>query len=57
MNHIAVVGAGTAGLGAALALQDAGLSCTVYEAFQRIGDFATGDETLDNKGIADKGIV
>jgi monoamine oxidase len=56
MSHIAVVGVGIAGLGAALSLQDAGLSCTVYEAFQRIGGFAIGDETQDNMGIADKGI-
>jgi monoamine oxidase len=37
MTHIAVVGAGIAGLNAALTLQDAGLACTVYEASQRIG--------------------
>jgi monoamine oxidase len=37
MTHIAVVGAGIAGLNAALALQDAGLSCTIYEASSRIG--------------------
>ncbi len=33
MTHIAVVGAGIAGLNAALTLQDAGLSCTIYEAY------------------------
>jgi phytoene dehydrogenase-like protein len=37
MTHIAVVGAGIAGLGAALTLQDAGLSCTIYEASHRLG--------------------
>jgi monoamine oxidase len=37
MTHIAVVGAGIAGLNAALTLQDAGLSCTIYEASHRIG--------------------
>src|SRR5258708_8789654 len=37
MTQIAVVGAGIAGLNAALTLQDAGLSCTIYEASNRIG--------------------
>src|SRR6266852_1283135 len=37
MTQIAVVGAGIAGLNAALTLQDAGLSCTVYEASERVG--------------------
>jgi len=37
MTHIAVVGAGIAGLNAALTLQDAGLSCNIYEASDRIG--------------------
>ncbi len=37
MAQIAVVGAGIAGLNAALTLQDAGLSCTIYEASDRIG--------------------
>jgi monoamine oxidase len=37
MPRIAIVGAGIAGLNAALTLQDAGLSCSIYEASDRIG--------------------
>jgi monoamine oxidase len=37
MPRIAIVGAGIAGLNAALTLQDAGLSCRIYEASDRIG--------------------
>ena len=37
MPQIAIVGAGIAGLNAALTLQDAGLSCSIYEASDRIG--------------------
>ncbi len=43
LNHaaqharIAIVGAGIAGLNAALTLQDAGLSCSIYEASDRVG--------------------
>ncbi|MGH2496178.1 MAG: flavin monoamine oxidase family protein [Ktedonobacteraceae bacterium] len=37
MPRIAIVGAGIAGLNAALTLQDAGLSCSIYEASNRIG--------------------
>lgn len=37
MARIVIVGAGIAGLNAALTLQDAGLSCTIYEASNRIG--------------------
>jgi monoamine oxidase len=36
-SRIAVIGAGIAGLNAALALADAGVRCTVYEASDRIG--------------------
>ena len=35
--RIAVIGAGIAGLAAALRLQDSGVACTVYEASSRIG--------------------
>lgn len=37
MPRIAIVGAGIAGLNAALALHDAGLACDVYEASNRVG--------------------
>ena len=37
MSSIAIVGAGMAGLNAALTLQDANLACTVYEASGRVG--------------------
>ncbi|MFL5702148.1 MAG: flavin monoamine oxidase family protein, partial [Ktedonobacteraceae bacterium] len=37
MPQVAIVGAGIAGLNAALTLQDAGLSCSIYEASNRIG--------------------
>ena len=37
MPRIAIVGAGIAGLNAALTLQDAGLSCSIYEASDRTG--------------------
>lgn len=45
MNHIAIVGAGIAGLNAALTLQDAGLSCSIYEASNRIGGRMHSDAT------------
>lgn len=37
MPRIAIVGAGIAGLNAALTLQDAGLSCDIYEASNHVG--------------------
>ncbi len=37
MPRIAIIGAGIAGLNAALTLQDSGLSCDIYEASDRIG--------------------
>ncbi len=37
MPRIAIVGAGIAGLNAAVTLQDAGLACSVYEASDRVG--------------------
>src|SRR6266516_316333 len=36
-TRIAIVGAGIAGLHAALTLQDAGFACSIYEASNRIG--------------------
>ena len=36
-TRIAIIGAGIAGLNAALTLQDAGLACSVYEASNYIG--------------------
>jgi monoamine oxidase len=45
MPVIAIVGAGIAGLNAALTLQDAGLVCDVYEASQRVGGRMHSDTT------------
>src|SRR5438876_2357177 len=45
MPRIAIVGAGIAGLNAALTLQDAGLSCSIYEASDRIGGRMHSDTT------------
>ncbi len=45
MPQIAIIGAGIAGLNAALTLQDAGLSCCVYEASNRIGGRMHSDTT------------
>jgi monoamine oxidase len=43
--RIAIVGAGIAGLNAALSLRDAGLACDVYEAAQRVGGRMHSDAT------------
>jgi monoamine oxidase len=45
MPQIAIVGAGIAGLNAALTLQDAGLACSIYEACDRIGGRMHSDTT------------
>jgi len=45
MPRIAIVGAGIAGLNAALTLQDAGLSCDLYEASNRVGGRMHSDTT------------
>lgn len=49
--RIAIVGAGIAGLNAALTLQDAGLSCSIYEASNRIGGRMHSDTAtwMDNQ--------
>src|ERR1700730_9404105 len=51
MPHIAIVGAGIAGLSAALTLQDAGLSCTLYEAANRVGGRMHSDATTWGGGL------
>ena len=51
MPRIAIVGAGIAGLSAALALHDAGLSCSIYEASDRIGGRIHSDTTTWEDGI------
>ncbi len=43
--RIAIIGAGIAGLYAALTLQDAGLSCNIYEASNRVGGRMHSDST------------
>jgi monoamine oxidase len=49
--RIAVVGAGIAGLHAALTLQDAGLACEVYEAAERVGGRMHSDTTTWADGL------
>jgi monoamine oxidase len=49
--HIVIVGAGIAGLNVALTLQDAGLSCTIYEASNRIGGRMHSDTTTWADGM------
>jgi len=51
MPRIAIVGAGIAGLSAALTLQDAGLSCSIYEASERIGGRMHSDTTTWADGM------
>jgi len=51
MPQIAIVGAGIAGLNAALTLQDAGLSCNIYEASDRVGGRMHTDATTWGDGM------
>lgn len=50
-RRIAIVGAGIAGLSAALALQDANIACDVYEASNRIGGRMHSDTTTWADGL------
>ena len=50
-GRIAIVGGGIAGLNAALTLQDAGLSCEIYEASNRIGGRMHSDTTTWADGM------
>jgi len=50
-TRIAIVGAGIAGLNAALTLQDAGLSCTLYEASNHIGGRMHSDDMTWGDGM------
>jgi monoamine oxidase len=49
--RIVIVGAGIAGLNAALTLQDAGLSCSIYEASNHIGGRMHSDTTTWADGM------
>jgi len=51
MPRIAIVGAGIAGLNAALTLQDAGLACSIYESSDRIGGRMHSDTTTWADGM------
>src|SRR6266568_2127144 len=51
MPRIAILGAGIAGLNAALTLQDAGLSCNIYEASNRVGGRMHSDTTTWADGM------
>ena len=51
MPRIAIVGAGIAGLNAGLTLQDAGLSCSIFEASERIGGRMHSDTTTWADGM------
>src|SRR2546428_7115968 len=50
-TRIAIIGAGIAGLNAALTLQDAGLACRIYEASNRIGGRMHFDTTTWADGM------
>jgi len=50
-TRIAIIGAGIAGLNAALTLQDAGLACSVYEASNHIGGRIHSDATTWADGM------
>jgi monoamine oxidase len=50
-TRIAIIGAGIAGLNAALTLQDAGLACSIYEASNRIGGRMYSDTTTWADGM------
>lgn len=50
MPRIAIVGAGIAGLVAALTLQDAGLACSLYEASDRVGGRIRSDRQTWRSG-------
>src|SRR5438270_13244969 len=50
-TRIAIIGVGIAGLNAALTLQDAGLSCSVYEASNRLGGRMHSDTTTWADGM------
>ena len=54
MSQIAIVGAGIAGLTAALTLQDAGLACTIYEASNRIGSRIHSDALTWGDGMGSR---
>lgn len=49
--RIAIIGAGIAGLAAALTLQDAGLACSIYEASERVGGRMHSDATTWADGM------
>ncbi|RAQ97850.1 flavin monoamine oxidase family protein [Thermogemmatispora tikiterensis] len=55
MPRIAIVGAGIAGLVAALTLQEAGLACALYEASDRIGGRIRSDARTWQSGAVSEG--
>jgi monoamine oxidase len=50
-TRIAIIGAGIAGLNAALTLQDAGIACSIYEASNHIGGRMHSDTTTWTDGL------